>query len=54
MEDGNHIVKQVNGEYGGKVNQRKIVYYGSGYFEKVCPRLSVIKGMLTSCDTIDG
>eukprot|EP00571_Detonula_confervacea_P008095 CAMPEP_0172319040 /NCGR_PEP_ID=MMETSP1058-20130122/36613_1 /TAXON_ID=83371 /ORGANISM="Detonula confervacea, Strain CCMP 353" /LENGTH=311 /DNA_ID=CAMNT_0013033983 /DNA_START=47 /DNA_END=982 /DNA_ORIENTATION=+ len=43
MEDSNNIVKQLNGEYGGKVNQGKAAYYGGEYFEKVFPRLSVIR-----------
>lgn len=43
MEDDNNIVKQLHGEYGGKVNQGKVAYYGGEYFEKVFPRLSVIR-----------
>lgn len=40
---GMDVVKQLNGEYGGKVNQGKGAYYGGEYFSKVFPRLSVIK-----------
>lgn len=40
---GLEVVKQLNGEYGGKINQGKGAYFGGEYFEKVFPRLSVIR-----------
>lgn len=40
---GMDVVKELNGEYGGKVNQGKAAYYGGEYFEKVFPRLSIIR-----------
>ena len=40
---GEDIVKGLNSEYGGKVSQGKGAYYGGEYFEKVFPRLSVIR-----------
>ena len=38
-----NVLKQLNGEYGGRVNQGKAAYYGGEYFEAVFPKLSVIK-----------
>lgn len=43
MDETNNIPKQLNSEYGGKVNQGKAAYYGGEYFTTVFPRLSVIK-----------
>ena len=43
LPNTNDVVKQLNGEYGGNVNQGKAAYYGGDYFEKVFPRLSIIK-----------
>ncbi|KAL7536962.1 hypothetical protein ACHAXR_007504 [Thalassiosira sp. AJA248-18] len=40
---GEDVIKQLNREYGGKVNQGKAAYYGGEYFEKVFPRLSIIR-----------
>ena len=40
---GGAIVKELNDEYGGKVNQGKAAYYGGEYFEKVFPCLSIIR-----------
>ena len=40
---GEDIVKKLNDEYKGNVNQGKAAYYGKEYFEKVFPRLSVIR-----------
>ena len=43
LPNTNDVVKQLNGEYGGNVNQGMAAYYGGEYFEKVFPRLSIIK-----------
>ena len=40
---GEDIVKKLNDEYKGNVNQGKAAYYGKEYFEKVFPKLSVIR-----------
>lgn len=40
---GEDIVKKLNDEYKGNVSQGKAAYYGKEYFEKVFPRLSVIR-----------
>lgn len=40
---GMELLKQLNGEYGGRVNQGKAAYYGGEYFREVFPKLSVIK-----------
>jgi len=40
------IVKGLNDEYRGNVSQGKAAYYGKEYFEKVFPRLSVIRDVL--------
>ncbi len=40
---GMEALKQLNGEYGGRVNQGKAAYYGGDYFQQVFPKLSVIK-----------
>ena len=40
---GMDVIEQLNSEYGGKVSQGKAAYYGGEYFNKVFPRLSIIK-----------
>lgn len=40
---GEDIVTKLNAEYKGNVSQGKAAYYGKEYFEKVFPRLSVIR-----------
>lgn len=40
---GMDLLKQLNGEYGGRVNQGKAAFYGGEYFREVFPKLSVIK-----------
>ena len=40
---GEDIVKKLNDEYKGSVNQGKAAYYGQEYFEKIFPKLSVIR-----------
>ncbi|VEU44278.1 unnamed protein product [Pseudo-nitzschia multistriata] len=43
MDGATNVPKQLNSEYGGKVNQGKAAFYGAEYFQAVFPRLSVIK-----------
>jgi len=40
---GMETIEKLNSEYGGKVSQGKAAYYGGEYFNKVFPRLSIIK-----------